>query len=216
MNPLDLLPPPALLVPFLVAGIALNLTPGADMTFVVLSGARGGRRAGLAAAAGVFVGCLGHILFAVVGLSALIAASQVAFAAVKWLGVAYLLYLAVQLFRDAGASSAGTGERPAYTPAQAFRQAALINLMNPKVGIFFLAFLPQFVEHGIASPGLQILALGLLFNLGGLVVNGVVGLSSAAAAGRLGGTPWLGRAARWLAGTVMGALAVKLALTRSD
>ena len=86
------LPPMELLVPFMAAGIALNLTPGSDMTFVAISGARGGRIAGLAAAAGIFVGCLGHILFAVLGLSTLIAASQTAFAAVKWIGVVYLLF----------------------------------------------------------------------------------------------------------------------------
>lgn len=213
MSVLAFLPPNELFIPFLVAGIALNLTPGADMTFVALSGARGGPSAGLAAAAGITVGCLGHILFAVVGLSALIAASQTAFAVVKWAGVGYLLYLAIQLLRQESAGPRHGDRGVVYAPSYAFRQAAIINLLNPKVGIFFLAFLPQFIEPGIASPWRQILALGLVFNTTGAVVNGLVGLFSAAVARRIGANRWLGRATRWFAASVIGGLAVKLALS---
>lgn len=209
------LPPADLLLPFLVAGIALNLTPGPDMTFVALSGARGGRRAGLAAAVGVFTGCLGHIFFAIVGLSALIAASEAAFAVVKWLGVGYLLYLAFRLLRQKGSALEVLERSEEYRPAYAFRQAAIVNLLNPKVGLFFLAFLPQFIEPA-AEPWRQILALGILFNTTGAIVNGTVGLFSAAAARRLAANRWIGRATRWFAATVMGALAVKLALSRSE
>ena len=216
MNTLMVLPPPDLLVPFLVAGIALNLTPGPDMTFVALSGARGGRAAGLAAAAGIFTGCCGHILFAIVGLSALIAASERAFTVVKWLGVAYLLYLAVQLLRKTNGASRVPERNVSYRPSYAFRQAALVNLLNPKVGIFFLAFLPQFVEPGMHSPWREILALGILFNTTGAIVNALVALTSAAAAGRLAASRWFGRMTRWFAAGVMGAIAVKLALSRND
>jgi len=216
MNFLMVFPPPDLLLPFLVAGIALNLTPGPDMTFVALSGARGGRAAGLAAAAGTFTGCCGHILFAIVGLSALIAASETAFAIVKWLGVVYLLYLAVQLLLKEDGASRAPRDSVTYGPWYAFRQAALVNLLNPKVGIFFLAFLPQFVEPNAQSPWREILALGILFNTTGALVNALVALTSAAAAGRLTASRWFGRATRWFAATVMGAIAVKLALSRSD
>ena len=210
------LPPMELLVPFMAAGIALNLTPGSDMTFVAISGARGGRIAGLAAAAGIFVGCLGHILFAVLGLSTLISASQTAFAAVKWIGVVYLLFLAVQLVRGDAADAAQSNRDSAFRPSRAFRQAAIVNLLNPKVGIFFLAFLPQFIDPGAASPWKQILALGIVFNTTGAIVNSIIGVASAAVSGSLGPNPWLSRVARWLAATIMGGLAMRLALSRAD
>jgi threonine/homoserine/homoserine lactone efflux protein len=216
MGLLSILPPQELFLSFLVAGIALNLTPGSDMTFVALCGGRGGRRAGLAAAAGISTGALGHTLFAVVGLSALIVASQAAFAVVKWLGVAYLLYLALQLIRNRNAVPADSSARTLYSPRYAFRQAAIVNLLNPKVGIFFLAFLPQFVEPGFPSPWQQILALGIVFNTTGFIVNAAVGLFSASAGRRLGAHRWLGRVSRWFAATVMGGLALKLALTRNN
>lgn len=209
-------PPPDLLFPFLVAGIALNLTPGPDMTFVALSGARGGRKAGLAAASGIFVGCLGHILFAIVGLSALIAASEAAFAVVKWLGVGYLLYLAFQMLRRKTGAFEALNRSDSYRPWFAFRQAAIVNLLNPKVGIFFLAFLPQFIEPEVTTPWRQILALGILFNTTGAIVNGMVGLFSAVAARRLAANRWVSYATRWFAATVMGGLAIKLALSRSE
>jgi threonine/homoserine/homoserine lactone efflux protein len=210
------LPPMDLFLPFMAAGIALNLTPGSDMSFVALSGARGGRTAGLAAAAGIFAGCLGHILFAVFGLSALIAASQTAFAVVKWIGVAYLVFLAVQLARSSPAATGELNRGVTIRPSNAFRQAAIVNLLNPKVGIFFLAFLPQFIEPSAASPWKQILALGIVFNTTGAIVNSIVGLASAAAARSLGSSPRLSRVTRWLAATIMGGLAIRLALSRAD
>ena len=215
MTVLNILPPADLLVPFLIAGLALNLTPGSDMTFVALSGSRGGRRAGLAAAAGITLGCFAHILFAVIGLSALIAASQTAFVVVKWLGVAYLGYLAVQLVREKAPPRTGR-ERPAFAPRRAFRQGAVVNILNPKVGIFFLAFLPQFVEPGLVAPWQQILALGLLFNLNGLLVNSMVGVLSAAAARRVGMNRTFARWSRWIAASVLAALAARLAISRQS
>jgi threonine/homoserine/homoserine lactone efflux protein len=216
MTLLNILPPADLLTPFLVAGLALNLTPGSDMTFVALSGSRGGRRAGLAAAAGTAVGCFLHILFAVVGLSALIAASQTAFAVVKWLGVAYLGYLAVQLVREKSPPPGNDEEKLAFIPRHAFRQAAVINILNPKVGIFFLAFLPQFVQAELVAPWQQILALGLLFNLNGLMVNAMVAVLSAAAAQRIGVHRAFARWSRWITASILGALAVRLAIARQQ
>jgi threonine/homoserine/homoserine lactone efflux protein len=208
----DLLPPPDLFLAFLVAGLALNITPGADMTFVALSAGRGGWRAGLAAAAGVSLGCLAHIAFAAVGLSAVIAASATAFALIKYLGVAYLLFLAVQLVRQG--DSKGAAPAAPLTPREACRRAALVNLLNPKVGIFFLAFLPQFIEPG-PHLGLRIAALGLVFNTTGFIVNAIVALTVAFTAQRLS-IKWLPRAARLFAASIMGALAVRLALTSRD
>jgi threonine/homoserine/homoserine lactone efflux protein len=211
-----MLPPPELLLPFLIASLAINFTPGADMTFVAVSGARAGRSGALSATAGIFTGCLGHIAFAVVGLSALIAASQYAFTVVKWLGVGYLVFLAIRLVCEGGErhgpADAGSADQRLLP---IFRQATLVNLLNPKVGIFFIAFLPQFVTPGAEAPWLQILGLGLLFNTTGAIVNGAVGVISATTAGRFAQDPRRASVARWFAATVMGGLAVKLALSRT-
>jgi threonine/homoserine/homoserine lactone efflux protein len=199
---------------FVLAGLALNIIPGADMTFVMASAARGGTRSGLAAALGIGAGALVHIAAAVIGLSALIASSQTAFAAVKWAGAAFLLYLAYTMVRGGGAGAAAGEARP--VPAsdwKIFRAGALVNILNPKVGLFFLAFLPQFVDPHAAVPAVQILALGLWFDFAGTIVNALVAVAAARAATRLRGIAWIGRAARWAGATAMAALALRLALS---
>jgi threonine/homoserine/homoserine lactone efflux protein len=216
MSVITVFPPGELFVPFLVAGLALNLVPGSDMTFVALCAARGGRNAGLAAAGGIFAGCLVHILFAVVGLSALIVASQTAFEVVKWLGVAYLVYMAIQLLFEDSHSSGTADHGSTLGPTIAFRKAAIVNILNPKVGIFFLAFLPQFIEPQTPYPWVQILALGMVFNMTGVVVNGLVALLSSAAFNRVAKKKGLRRFARWISASIIGALATKLALSRNE
>jgi threonine/homoserine/homoserine lactone efflux protein len=182
------------------------------MTFVMASSARGGARSGLAAALGIGAGTFVHILAAVVGLSALIASSETAFSVLKWLGAAYLLWLGIGMLR-----TGKTGEPPvATTPARShlatFRAAALVNVLNPKVGLFFLAFLPQFVDPRAEVPALQIAALGLWFDLVGTLVNAVVAIAAALTAAHVRNLAWAGRAARWLGATAMGGLAVQLML----
>ena len=207
-----LLPEWPVFLSFALAGLALNIVPGADMTFVIAAAARSGRRAGLIAALGIGAGALAHILAAVLGLCAILASSQTAFAVLKWIGVAYLLWLAVSMLRGGGS---GDSERPA-PPASGwrlFRAAALVNLLNPKVALFFLAFLPQFVDPDAAMPALQILALGLWFDFAGTIVNGAVALAAAGAAARLRHVGWIGRASRWVAATALAGLAVQLAVT---
>ncbi|MFC3714515.1 LysE family translocator [Sphingoaurantiacus capsulatus] len=197
---------------FALASLALNIVPGADMTFVATSAARGGVRVGLAAALGIAAGCFVHIAAAVIGLSALIAASAEAFAVLKWLGAAYLLYMAWGLFRAPAFAEATAA--PALTAAQAFRSATLVNVLNPKVGLFFLAFLPQFIYAGSGDASFAILWLGLSFNLSGTVVNAIVALAAARAAASFRDRPSLVRAARWLAGTAMAGLALQLAFSK--
>jgi threonine/homoserine/homoserine lactone efflux protein len=209
---IEILPELPRFVAFVLAGLALNIIPGADMTFVMASAARGGTRSGLAAALGIGAGALVHIAAAVVGLSALIASSQAAFAAVKWLGAAFLLYLAFTMVRGGG----GAGEAARPVPAsnwKIFRAGALVNILNPKVGLFFLAFLPQFVDPQATVPAVQILALGLWFDFAGTIVNAVVAVATARAAMRLRGVAWIGKAARWVGATMMAALAVRLAVS---
>jgi threonine/homoserine/homoserine lactone efflux protein len=206
----ELLPPLATFLAFALAGLALNIVPGADMTFVIASAARGGRRAGIVAALGIGGGALAHIFAAVVGLSALLAASQTAFAVIKWVGAAYLVYIAVSLLRG-GKSSADAPARRQQTGWPLFRAAALVNLLNPKVALFFLAFLPQFVDPHASIPALQILCLGLWFDFAGTIVNIIVAIVAAGTAERLRHVTWIGRAARYVAATAMGGLALKLA-----
>jgi threonine/homoserine/homoserine lactone efflux protein len=207
---IELLPAWPVFLAFAAAGLALNIVPGADMTFVIASAARGGRRDSVVAALGIGAGALVHILAAVLGLSAILASSQAAFEALKWLGAVYLLWLAFSLLRTGGGAP-GTPRAPASS-WRLFRVAMLVNVLNPKVALFFLAFLPQFVDPAAQVPAVQILCLGLWFDLVGTLVNIVVALVAAGAASRLRHVGWLGRAARWLAATAMGALAVQLAL----
>jgi len=208
---IELLPPLATFLAFALAGLALNIVPGADMTFVIASAARGGRRDGVTAALGIGGGALVHVLAAVLGLSALLAASQTAFTLIKWIGAAYLLYIAVSLILSRRGYQ--TEDRPSARLSgwRLFRAAALVNILNPKVALFFLAFLPQFIDPNAQVPALQILCLGLWFDFVGTLVNCIVAIAAADTAARLRHVTWLSTAARWFAGTAMGALAVRLA-----
>ncbi len=212
---IELLPDLELFLGFALAGLALNLIPGADMAYVIASAARGGSRSGLAAALGIGAGAFIHILAAVVGLSALIASSHTAFTVLKWVGAAYLLYVAVGLVRG-GAAAEHSQVRQAVPESRAaiFRKGALINILNPKVGMFFLAFLPQFVDPQAPVPALQIFALGIWFDLVGTVVNAIVALGAAGAATKLRNIGWLATAARWLGATAIAAMALRLAVER--
>lgn len=198
---------------FMSAALLLNLTPGPDMLFVIGTGAARGRRAGVLAALGVGLGCGVHIALAAVGLTALLATSAFAFAVVKWAGAAYLVWTGIAMLRARPAAAAAT---PPPAGRAVFWQGALTNALNPKVALFFLAFLPQFVDAGAGSQAGAFIALGLLFTVSGTVVNVIVALlagslarsfAGGGAGGRIG--PWLQRAA----GALFIGLGVRLALT---
>ncbi|WP_334063542.1 LysE family translocator [Limimaricola cinnabarinus] len=197
---------PLVLLAFAPAALALNLTPGADMMFCLGQGLRGGARAALAADAGIALAIMGHVTLAGLGLGAAVAALPWLFDAIRWIGVAYLMWLAIAALRGGAAG----GEIPAVRPARAFRQGLVVNLTNPKVVLFVLAFLPQFTDP--ARPVLpQFLALGAVLSLGGLVVNGAVGVFAGGVGRRLAGSAafnrWLGR----LSATIFAGLALRLA-----
>jgi threonine/homoserine/homoserine lactone efflux protein len=199
---------------FLGAALLLNLAPGPDLAFILGHAARGGRRHGLAAMFGIWTGVLGHITFAAVGLSALIAASATAFAAVKWVGVAYLFWLGVKALRSRGGDLLGAEAARKLPLRRVFGQGVLVNLLNPKVAIFFLAFLPQFVVMGAGPVWLQILVHGVLvIAIAGLIEPPLVLLADHVTA-KLRASQrlalWLDRA---LGGTLI-ALGVGLAATR--
>ena len=190
---------------FLMAALLVNLTPGPDMLFVASSNAVHGRRAGVLAAFGVGAGCLLHVALAAVGLSALLAASATAFSVVKWVGAAYLVWVGISMLRaraDVLAGSEPASVVPMQGSSRVFWQGAWTNALNPKVALFFLAFLPQFIVPAAPQQALSFLALGLVFTVGGVLVNiGVAllthrvrqGLSSRSGSARFG--VWLQRAA---------------------
>lgn len=209
----ELLPPAPLFLAFVLAGLALNFVPGADMAYIVASSAKSGARAGIAAALGVGAGTLGHILFAVAGISTLIAASPILFDALKWLGGAYLLYLALQLIREGRGAHRAAVATPISRWAT-FRGGALVNLLNPKVALFFVAFLPHFVDPNAKSGPLQMLTLGIWFDVVGTLVNIAIAITASHAARTARGFPWLGTVARWFAAVTFVGLAVRLVLSQ--
>jgi threonine/homoserine/homoserine lactone efflux protein len=204
MLPVD----PLVLLAFLPAALALNLTPGADMMFTLGQGLKGGWRAGQAANLGIAAGGMVHVLLAALGLAAVLKAHPAAFETVRWAGVAYLLWLAWKSLR-AGPVTATEVARAGHL--RIFREALVVNLLNPKVILFILSFLPQFVDP--ARPVVpQFLTLGAVFCAGGLMVNGLVGGFAGTIGGRLARSAslsrWLGR----VSAGIFGLLALRLAV----
>ena len=199
---------------FVVSGLLLNFTPGADTLYIVGRSTLQGARAGVIAALGIGAGCCVHMLAAALGLSALLAASATAFTAVKLIGAAYLVYLGVSLWRSAARPQSATRAPARAAPMRAvFAQGVLTNVLNPKVALFFLAFLPQFVDADAPYKLVAFVFLGLVFNVNGTLWNLFVAWSAARVGRRLaargGAATWFSRAA----GAAFVALGVKLALS---
>ena len=206
---------------FIAAGLLLNLTPGPDVLYVVSNALRGGARVGVVAALGITAGCFVHIFAAAVGVSALMAASATAFTVLKWLGATYLVYVgvrlllskaesAIQLEAASAISTGATGQNGFKT---IFLRGFWTNALNPKVALFFLAFLPQFITPAMDNKPLAFLLLGLLFNFNGMWVNIGWALTAAWLARRVDavqrGMHWLDR----IAGAMFITFGLKLALT---
>lgn len=147
---------------FLAAAFLLNISPGPDFAFILSHTVKGGKRAGTAAMLGIWTGAFGHVLLAAFGLSAIVAASATAFAVLKWIGAAYLLWLGVQALRSKGDGLDLDAGAPSASIAAVFRQGVFIDLLNPKVATFFLAFLPQFVTPDAGPVWLQLMLHGCL------------------------------------------------------
>src|SRR5689334_12549748 len=147
---------------FLVACVLLAITPGPDSTLVFAQSLKHGARGGLVASFGVMTGCLVHVTAASVGLSALLAASASAFNVVKWAGAAYLAFIGLRTIITAGRAAAATQEPQALRTSSVFWTGFLTNVLSPKVAVFFVAFLPQFVSPHAAYAPLGFAALGLL------------------------------------------------------
>ncbi|HEY0680099.1 MAG TPA: LysE family translocator [Chitinophagaceae bacterium] len=217
---------------FAFAGLLLNLTPGNDMIYVATRSAGQGIKAGIVSALGITAGCMVHIFAAVIGLSAILAQSAFAFDIIKYLGAAYLVYLGVRSLLSKKQGFAIQTGIEKYSYSKIFWQGVITNILNPKVALFFLAFLPQFInvpstsisdgassitiseEHNKVMPAhWQILFLGTWFNISGLVVNGLVAILF----GKIGG--WLSQSRRFvkwqerITGLMLIALGIKVALS---
>src|SRR5215217_5961460 len=148
------------------ASLALNVTPGPDMLYVIARSTGEGRTAGVVSALGIGAGTLVHVAALALGLSALLTAVPLAYDVVRWAGAAYLTWLGVRAIRDARRGTTAR-EVPPAPLSVVFRQGVVTNVLNPKVALFFLAFLPQFVDPARGNPALQVVALGLLFDTTG-------------------------------------------------
>jgi threonine/homoserine/homoserine lactone efflux protein len=207
-----MLPDTPLLIAFSIAALAVILSPGPDTVYVLSRSVGEGRLSGIVASLGISAGLCVHVAAASLGLSKLFDYAPVAFEVLRWAGVAYLLYLAWGAFRSDAAPldvSAGPGRKQLR---RAFSEAALTNLLNPKIIVFFIAFLPQFANPARGQVALQILLLGAMFILVGFCWLGGLAL----AFGYFG--DWLKRSVRfwrwqrWIMGTSLGGIALWLAL----
>jgi len=206
---------------FIISGLLLNIMPGPDSLLIMTRSATQGWRAGSAAALGIGAGTMIHIIAAALGLSALLATSAAAFTAVKWVGAAYIVYVGIGMLRarlrteadDAAAADIavrGAAQPLAYR--KIFFQGFLTNVLNPKVALFFLAFVPQFISTDSASKPLAFIVLGCIFNFNGMLWCNGLAVFTAFASARLKVKPlvalWLNR----VTGGLFLALGLRLAL----
>ena len=205
------------LLAFIAAGWLLNLTPGPDVLYVVANSLRSGVRAGIVAGLGITAGCFVHILAAAVGVGTLMATSAAAFTVLKYIGAAYLLYLGVRMLPSRAAPPTDLGAAAASVSGERSLKAIFLggfwtNVLNPKVALFFLAFVPQFIAPGTDDKAVAFVLLGVLFNLDAIPIN----VGWAVAAGWMArrsavqkGMHWLDRAA----GVLFIGFGLKLAFT---
>jgi len=205
------IPEPGRLALFVVAALALLAIPGPAVLYIVTRSVHQGRRAGLASVLGIHTGTLVHIAAATAGLSALILSSAVAFTAVKVAGAVYLVGFGLwTLFSSrADAEIAVGGERRLR---RIYAQGIVVNVLNPKTALFFLAFLPQFVDPAAAHPALEVAFLGLLFVALGLVTDSIWALVAGTAGGLVRSSRQFARIQRYVAGSVYVGLGVVTAL----
>jgi len=199
---------------FVVASLMLNLTPGNDMLYVISRSAGQGIKAGIISALGIMAGCMVHILAAVVGISAIIAKSTTAFDVIKYVGAAYLVYLGVKSLLNKNQKSFAVDRNlKPVSYRNIFWQGVFTNVLNPKVALFFLAFLPQFINIRDGHPQWQILFLGVWFDCSGTLVNIIIAIIF----GKMGN--WLSKSPKFIkiqekiTGVLLISLGIKVALT---
>jgi threonine/homoserine/homoserine lactone efflux protein len=202
---------------FVVSGLLLNILPGPDSLLIMTRSATQGWRAGSAAAFGIGAGTFVHILAAALGLSAVLATSATAFTVVKLVGAAYILWMAVGLLRSKHSGEAAAAPALPHLPyRKIFAQGFLTNVLNPKVAVFFLAFVPQFISTDAPNKALAFIVLGCIFNFNGMLWCNALSLFTAQASARIKVKPavalWLNRAT----GGLFVWLGIKLALSKQS
>ena len=199
---------------FIISGLLLNIMPGPDSLLIMTRSGTQGWRAGVAAVAGIRTGTMVHVLAAAVGLSAILSTSAIAFTVVKYVGAAYILYMAVALLRSKRRVPDAAVSVPPLPYQKIFAQGFLTNVLNPKVAIFFLAFVPQFIDAAAPSKALAFIILGCIFNVNGILWSVALALFVAFASARLKLNPsvsqWLNR----VTGGLFIWLGIKLALSK--
>jgi threonine/homoserine/homoserine lactone efflux protein len=205
------MPDPALWGLFVVASVVLLLTPGPAVLYIVARSVEQGRSAGLVSVLGIHLGTIVHISAAAIGLSALLVSSALAFAIVKYLGAAYLIWIGIRTLM-AKEVDPDAPRIPAEPLRRVFRDGFVVNLFNPKTAIFFLAFLPQFVDPARGPLHWQILILGFTFMGLGMISDGMFALAAGAAGDFLRRNRRFLRFQRWFAGTSFIGLGVTAAL----
>lgn len=200
------------LLAFAGAAMLLFILPGPAVLYIVTRSLSQGRVAGLVSVAGIHVGSVVHVIAAAAGLSAIIAASSVGFTAVRWLGAAYLLYLGIRtlLSRD-DSFATGTAEPASYR--RIFSQGVVVNVLNPKVALFFLAFVPQFIDPSLGNTTFQVVVLGAVFVAAGVVSDGIYALAAGTLGDRLSAKPRWRTASRYGAGAIYLALGATAAIS---
>ena len=198
---------------FLAASVTLTLAPGPDNTVVIAQGISRGRMAALATAMGMCAGVSIHTTAAALGLSAIIYSSAIAFECLKYAGAAYLLFLAWRAVSEHEAAVALPAPDGRNLRAL-FRRGFIMNVVNPKVGLFFLAFLPHFVTPASKSPAVEMLLLGIVFMLQGIVVFGAIALLAGSFGNAVLKKPRIARWFSWISAGIFSALALRLALAR--
>lgn len=209
------MPAPHTIALFAVAALVLLLIPGPGVLYIVARSIGQGRRAGLVSALGVGVGNFVQVIAATLGLSALLLSSALAFSVVKYAGAAYLVYLGVRTLLTRTEARTVAAPAPVSLP-RIFRQGVIVNTLNPKVSLFFIAFLPQFIAPERGAASVQIFALGSLFVLMGVCSDSMYALLAGAVGGALRGSPRFRRAERYVTGSVYIGLGVATATAGVD
>lgn len=197
---------------FLTAALLLNVSPGPDFAFILGHTIKGGKRAGFAAMGGIWTGAFGHAVMSALGLSAILATSATAFTLVKWVGAVYLVWLGVMALRSKGAAFEASDVVPQPAGWAIMRQGILVSLLNPKVAIFFLAFLPQFVVPGAGPVWAQLLLHGVLVILVAALVEPPLILIGGRLSKALKGNKKIGLWMDRTLGVILVSLGIRLAL----
>ncbi|RSZ55211.1 LysE family translocator [Massilia atriviolacea] len=201
---------------FILSGLLLNIMPGPDSLLIMTRSATQGWRAGVAATLGIGAGTMIHVLAAALGLSAILATSATAFMVVKYAGAAYIIYMAIGLLRSRRRDPASPSAVAPLPYAKILAQGFLTNVLNPKVAIFFLAFVPQFIAPDASGKALAFVVLGCIFNVNGMLWSIALALFTARASARIKVNPtlslWLNRAT----GGLFIWLGIKLALSKPN